>query len=148
MKKTLSITPEGKLELEKELAALKARRPEITERIATARSYGDLSENEDYSAARSDQKVVETRILDIENILKNSTILRAGKRTQVALGATVELSIGAKTATYRLVSPLEANPLEGKISDASPIGRDLLHKKVGDTGKLPSGKPYKITSIQ
>jgi len=147
MKKNLSITPEGKLDLEKELASLKARRPEITERIATARSYGDLSENEDYSAARGEQKVVEGRILEIEGILKNASILRAAHRTSVVLAATVEISIGGKTQTFRLVTPLEANPLDGKISDASPIGQSLLGKKVGDEGKLPNGKSYKVLSI-
>ena len=147
MRKTLSITPEGKVELEQELASLKAKRPEIIERIATARSYGDLSENEDYSSARSEQKVLEGRILEIEGILKSAQILRAVKRTSVALGVTVEISIGAKVQTFRLVSPLEANPLEGKISDASPLGQDLLGKKVGDTGKLPNGKAYTVTSI-
>ncbi len=147
MKKNLSITPEGKAELERELAELKGRRPEITERIALARSYGDLSENEDYSAARGEQKVVENRIIEIESILKSATILRAAKRTSVALGATVEMAVGAKSMSYRIVTPLEANPLEGRISDASPLGVDLIGKKVGDAGKLPSGKAYKITAI-
>ena len=147
MRKNLSITPEGKLELENELSTLKARRPEIIERIATARSFGDLSENEDYSAARGEQKVIESRILEIETILKNASILRATKRTVVALGATVELAVGAKTQTFRLVTPLEANPLDGKISDASPIGILLLGQKVGDTGKLPNGKSYTISTI-
>jgi len=147
MKKPVSITPAGKLALEKELASLKARRPEITERIATARSYGDLSENEDYSSARSEQKVIESRIIEIESILKYAQILRAARRTSVALGATVELSISGKKQTFTLVSPIEANPLESKISDASPIGSALMGQKVGDAGKLPNGKSYKITAI-
>ena len=147
MKKSVSITPAGKAELEKELASLKAKRPEITERIATARSYGDLSENEDYSAARGDQKVVETRIQEIEYIIKNAQVLRQVRREKVALGATVEIAVGAKSQTFTLVSPIEANPLEGKISDASPLGSALIGQKVGDTGNLPSGKPYEITAI-
>ena len=68
MQKNVSITAEGRAELERELESLIARRPEITEKIATARSYGDLSENEDYSAARGEQKVVEGRILEIQEI--------------------------------------------------------------------------------
>ena len=68
MAKTVSITAEGRKDLEKELEQLIARRPEIAEKIALARSYGDLSENEDYSAARGEQKVVEGRILEIQDI--------------------------------------------------------------------------------
>ena len=147
MKKPVSITPAGKAELEKELDMLKKRRPEITERIALARSYGDLSENEDYSAARGEQKVVDNRIFYIESILKNAQILRAAKREKVALGATVEIALDRVSQTFTIVSPIEANPLEGKISDASPIGSALLGQKVGDAGRLPSGKSYKILAI-
>ena len=69
MPKVVKITAQGKKDLQKELETLKARRPEIAEKIATARSYGDLSENEDYSAARSEQNTVEGRIQEIEDIL-------------------------------------------------------------------------------
>ena len=75
MPKTISITEAGRKDLEKERKELIARRPEIAEKIALARSYGDLSENEDYSAARSEQKVVEGRILEIEDILLHAKII-------------------------------------------------------------------------
>jgi transcription elongation factor GreA len=75
MAKVVNITAEGRKDLEDELAALKARRPEIAEKIALARSYGDLSENEDYTAARGEQKVVEGRILEIEDILLHAKII-------------------------------------------------------------------------
>lgn len=147
MQKNVSITAEGRAELERELESLIARRPEITEKIATARSYGDLSENEDYSAARGEQKVVEGRILEIQEILKHAKIIRAGKKTRVAMGATVTIESDGKTQTYTVVGAVEANPLEGKISDESPIGKALLGQKVGDTITLPNRKVYKITEI-
>lgn len=147
MQKNVSITAEGRAELERELESLIARRPEITEKIATARSYGDLSENEDYSAARGEQKVVEGRILEIQEILKHAKIIRAGKKTKVAMGATVTIESDGKTQTYTVVGAVEANPLEGKISDESPIGKALMGQKVGDTITLPNRKVYKITEI-
>ena len=147
MQKSISITAEGRKELEQELADLIARRPEITEKIATARSYGDLSENEDYSAARGEQKVVEGRILEIQDILKHDKIIKAGKKTKVAMGATVTIESNGKTQTYTVVGAVEANPLEGKISDESPIGQALMGQKVGDTITLPNRKVYKITEI-
>ena len=147
MQKNVSITAEGRAELERELESLIARRPEITEKIATARSYGDLSENEDYSAARGEQKVVEGRILEIQEILKHAKIIRAGKKTKVAMGATVTIESDGKTRTYTVVGAVEANPLEGKISDESPIGKALMGQKVGDTITLPNRKVYKITEI-
>ncbi len=82
IKKSVSLTSDGKKELEKELAELIAGRPEITERIATARAFGDLSENEEYSSARNEQKVAESRILEIQEILKNAKIIHGGKKTK------------------------------------------------------------------
>ena len=89
IKKTVSLTAEGKKELEKELDELIKNRPAITERIATARAFGDLSENEEYSSARNEQKIAESRILEIQELLKNAKISRNGKKDKVVLGATV-----------------------------------------------------------
>ena len=91
MVKTVSITEDGQKDLKKELEELIARRPEIAEKIALARSYGDLSENEDYSAARGEQKVVEGRILEIQDILLHAKIIKTGKKTKVDMGSTVSL---------------------------------------------------------
>ena len=147
MAKTVNITAAGRKDLEKELEELKARRPEIAEKIATARYYGDLSENEDYSAARGEQKVIEGRILEIEDILLHAKIIRSGKREKVAMGSTVTLKSGGKTNTYTLVGAVEANPLEGKISNESPIGKAIFGKKVGEEVKLPNGKTFEVTEI-
>lgn len=148
MAKTVSITAAGRKELEAELAELKSRRPEIAEKIATARSYGDLSENEDYSAARGEQKVIEGRILEIEDILLHAKIIKSGKREKVAMGSVVTLESAGKKSTYTLVGAVEANPLEGKISNESPIGKAVFGKKVGEEVKLPNGKTFKVSAIE
>ena len=147
MAKTVSITEEGRKDLEQELEQLIARRPEIAEKIALARSYGDLSENEDYSAARGEQKVVEGRILEIQDILLHAKIIKGGKKQKVAMGSIVSLESAGKTSQYTLVGAVEANPLEGKISDESPIGKAILGKKVGEEAILPNGKVFKVTAI-
>ena len=149
MQKDISITKEGRAELEKELAELIAQRPEITERIAAARAHGDLSENEDYSAARNDQKVAETRIEEIQEILKRAKLIRSNaSRGKVTMGSKVKVSISGKKQEFTIVGPVEANPLEGKISNESPIGKAIFGLKVGDTAKLPNGKNVKITEIK
>ena len=148
MKKTVNLTKQGKLDLEAELKELVARRPAIAERLQTARAFGDLSENQEYTDARSEQKTVENRIAEIEDILKNAKLIRNASHDKVSMGATVTVTLSGKKFTYSIVGPVEANPLEGKISDKSPIGQALLGKKVGDTYELPNGNKGKIVSVE
>ena len=150
MKKLFQITDEGKRELEKELEELKGRRGEIADKIAEARDYGDLSENAEYDAAREEQGLVESRIAEIEDILLNAEIIKSGTSSKVGLGSKVELKTGKKTVTYTVVGPVEADPLEGRVSNESPIGEALMGKKVGDkvTITTPKGEiAYEIVSI-
>ena len=147
MKKTINLTKQGKSDLEKELDELIARRPAIAERLQTARAFGDLSENQEYSDARAEQKTVENRIAEIEDILKNAKIIRNATHGKVSMGATVTVTLAGKRQTYSIVGPVEANPLEGKISDKSPIGQALMGKVVGDTYDLPNGNKGKIVEI-
>lgn len=140
MKKIYQITQEGKKELEKELEELKSRRGEIAEKIASARDFGDLSENAEYDAAREEQGLVETRIAEIEDILIQAEIIRSSKSSTVGLGSKVTLKSTEKTVVYQLVGPVEANPLEGKISNESPIGTELMGKKVGDEVSIETPK--------
>lgn len=147
IKKNINITAVGKKALEEELAELIKSRPEISERIATARAFGDLSENEEYSAARNEQKIAESRILEIQNILKNAKLIKGGKKDSVTLGSIISLTLNDKPATYTLVGPTEANPLEGKISNESPIGKLLLGRKTDETFDF-NGKSVKIVSIE
>ncbi len=148
IKKAIRLTAEGKKELETELDKLIKSRPEIAEKIATARAFGDLSENEEYSSARNEQKIAESRILEIQDILKNAKVIRGGKRTKADLGATVELKLGDRKVTYNLVGPTEAKPLEGNITNEAPIGKALLGRKAGEDFELPNGKKGKIISIK
>jgi transcription elongation factor GreA len=150
MKKLYQITEEGRKELEAELEELKSRRGAIADKIAEARDYGDLSENAEYDAAREEQGLVESRIAEIEDILLNAEIIKGKKGSQVGLGSKVELKTGKKTVIYSVVGPVEADPLEGKISNESPIGVALMGKKVGDTVEIttPKGKiSYEIVAI-
>ncbi|MBR2709645.1 transcription elongation factor GreA [Candidatus Saccharibacteria bacterium] len=147
IKKTIDLTAAGKKALEKELEELIAERPTIAERIATARAFGDLSENEEYSSARNEQKVAEGRILEIQEILKNAKIIREGKKSKVALGATVAIKLSGRAKEFTIVGPTEANPAEGRISDASPIGSVLMGHKPGEILDF-NGKKLEIVEIK
>ena len=150
MKKLYQITVKGKKELELELVTLKSRRSEVAAKIAEARDYGDLSENAEYDVAREEQGIVETRIADIEDIVQNAEIIKSNGSSKVILGSKVELKTDKVTVTYTVVGPVEADPLEGRISDKSPIGEALFGKKVGDqvTISTPKGSIfYEIASI-
>lgn len=139
MKKVYQITAEGKAELEQELAQLKGQRTDIAEKIAAARDYGDLSENAEYDAAREEQNIVETRVIEIEDILQNHELIKHKKGGTIHVGSTVELKNG-KSVTYKVVGPVEADPLEGKISNESPIGAALMGKKAGDRVTITTPK--------
>ena len=147
IKKSISITAEGKKELEKELEELIKNRPVISEKIATARAFGDLSENEEYSSARNEQKMAETRIQEIQDILKSAKIIKASKRDSIGLGSTFVLNMGGRKVTYTLVGATEANPLEGKISNESPIGKAVIGKKAGDSFEF-NGKTVKLEELK
>lgn len=150
MKKLYQITKEGKKELESELANLKSQRGNIAEKIANARDFGDLSENAEYDAAREEQGILESRIAEIEDILQNASIIKSGNKNKVSLGSRVDINSGKKVASYIIVGPVEADPLDGKISNESPIGQALVGKKVGDSVdiKTPKGLvSYTITHI-
>ena len=150
MKKIYQITAEGKKELEKELTTLKSRRGAIADKISDARDFGDLSENAEYDSAREEQGLLESRIAEIADILLNADLIKGGSKTKVSLGSKVELKTGNKTVKYSVVGPVEADPLEGKISNESPIGLAVFGKKVGDSATITTPKgtvTYKIVSI-
>ena len=140
MNKVYQITESGQHELERELEELKSRRGEIADKIAAARDFGDLSENAEYDAAREAQGLLETRITEIETILQNASIIQTGNSSTVMLGSTVELEANGKAVTYTVVGPVEADPLEGKVSNESPIGQALMGKAVGDTVTISTPK--------
>jgi transcription elongation factor GreA len=150
MKKMYQITAEGKKELESELVALKSRRGGIADKISDARDFGDLSENAEYDAAREEQGLLESRVAEIEDILLNADLIKSGSKSKVSLGSKVELKTGNKSVTYAIVGPVEADPIEGKISNESPIGEAVFGKKVGDKVSVETVKGkifYEILSI-
>ncbi len=144
MAEEVMLTKEGKEELEKKLEYLKVvKRAEITERIKTAREFGDLSENAEYDAAKNEQAMIEGEILEIENKLKYAVIIKEAKKGIVSLGSKVEFVDEDENLTfsYEIVGTTEADVELGRISNESPIGNALLGRKVGDTVKVnvPSG---------
>ncbi len=152
MNKTVyNVTEDGLNELATELETLKSQRSDIAERIATAREFGDLSENAEYDAARTEQGVVETRIAEIEDIMLNAEIIEQKDTSAVAIGNEVEVEANGKVKKFMLVGPIEADPLEGRISDASPIGQAMLGKAVGDSFEVKTPKgvtKYTVKSIK
>ena len=138
MAEEVLLTKEGKEELEKRLEFLKGvKRAEITERIKTAREFGDLSENAEYDAAKNEQAMIEGEILEIEEKLKRAVIIKesASKKGQVSLGSKVdfvEVETGEEM-TYEIVGTTEADVEIGKISNECPIGNALLGRKAGET---------------
>lgn len=147
MKKQYHLTAEGKVELETELSELISNRGGIAEKIANARDYGDLSENAEYDAAREEQASLETRIAELEDILKNADIIKPTKSSTIKVGSTVHLENGKKVS-YQVVGPVEADPLEGKISNESPIGAALIGKKVGEKVTITTPKGQVVYSIE
>ncbi|BAM47207.1 MAG: transcription elongation factor GreA [Amphibacillus sp.] len=141
--KSYYMTKEGKEKLTKELEYLKTvRRPEVVERIKIARDFGDLSENSEYDAAKDEQAFVESRISQIEMMIRNSKIIENTEENPnvVSLGKTVvfkELPDGDEEE-YIIVGSAEADPFEGKISNDSPIAKSLLGHEVGQEVTVPT----------
>jgi transcription elongation factor GreA len=137
------------VEYEQELKMLIAKRPEIAEKIKVAREQGDLKENAEYQAARDEQTQIEDRISDIENILKNYELIKAGKKKDVVeLGESVVIeSQEGKQRVLTIAGSLEADPGEGKISDESPMGSAILGRKIGDSFEV-NGKKYTIKRVE
>ncbi|MEK5077428.1 transcription elongation factor GreA [Solibacillus sp. FSL W7-1436] len=148
--KQYPMTLDGKQKLEDELNTLKTvKRPEVVERIKVARSFGDLSENSEYDSAKEEQGFVEGRISLIEQMLRNAVIITEDETSNtISLGKTVTFDelINGKRAnfeeSYTIVGSAEADPMEGKISNDSPIARALMGKHVDDVVKLttPGGE--------
>ena len=153
--KPIILTPEGYKNLEEELRNLKVEgRKEIAEKIKEARSYGDLSENAEYDAAKDAQAAMEQRITTIENMLKNAQIISESEVSTdtITIGSKVKLYDVEfeEEMEYTIVGSTEANPDEGRISDESPIGKALIGRTKGETVDIetPGGiVQYKILDI-
>lgn len=150
------LTKEKLEELKKELEHLKKDvRNEIAERLKRAKEYGDLSENAEYSEAKDEQARIESRIFELEDVLRNASVIKkSGAKDVVSIGSTIEVKKsgrgGEKILKYTIVGSNEAKPEENLISNESPLGKAFLDKKKGDIIKIetPGGKAeYKIMKI-
>ena len=155
MAKQTVVTDEGLRRLEKELEELKTvKRKEIAEKIKVALSFGDLSENSEYDEAKNEQAILEGRIAEIENQLKDVLVLDESElNTEIVhIGSRVKIRDNADgiDEDYRIVGSTESDPLAGKISDESPVGKALLGHAAGDVVEVetPSGVfEYTIVEI-
>ena len=153
--KEMVVTAEGLKALEDELEELKTvKRKEVAEKIKVARGFGDLSENSEYDEAKNEQGLVESRIIFLEKMLKNVRVLDHSELTndQVMVGSRVKVKDDdGDVDEYSIVGSTEADPMEGKISDESAVGKGLLGRKVGEVAEItvPSGAVvrYEILEI-
>lgn len=135
------LTDEGLKKLEEELEQLKTiTRKEVADKIKVALSFGDLSENSEYDEAKNEQALVESRIVQIEAMLKNVKILDEDELTNdiVSVGSKVKLFDKEfnEEVDYQIVGSTEADPMSGRISDESPVGQGMLGHKVGDVVEI------------
>jgi transcription elongation factor GreA len=148
------LTEERLKELKSELGELKGTaRLEVAERLKKAKELGDLSENSEYAEAKEEQHRVERRIDELEDIIKESVIIKKGEKSSgiVTVGSTVEVIRDSKNMRFFIGGRSEAKPEEGFISNESPLGRELLGHKVGDsvTVETPSGTvEYVVSKIE
>lgn len=143
------LTPEGHKKLLQELEVLRQKRKEIAERIQEAKELGDLSENAEYHEAKNDQAFSEGRIVEIEALLNNARVVSKSAKNAgtIQLGSIVAVSKGSQKFTYHIVGINEADPLKGKISNESPLGKVFLGKKKGDTVEVQTPKGPQVFTI-
>ena len=151
--KELYLTKEELDEIKKELDELKlVKRPEVISALKDARAQGDLSENAEYDAARTEQAIVEARIKDLEVMVENAVVITKADTDKVAIGAkvTIEYVGDDDTEEYSIVGSQEADPFTNKISNESPIAKAIMNKKAGEvvTVESPNGTyDVKIISV-
>ena len=155
MEKKNILTYEGLKRLEDELEELKVvKRKEVADKIREAREQGDLSENAEYDAAKDEQRDIEARIEELENILKNAEVVVEEEvdLDKISIGCSIRILDCEfdEELEYKIVGSTEANSLKGKISNESPVGKALMGKKVGDSVKVETQAgelEYKVLSI-
>lgn len=147
------ISQEGLDKHKKELEELKLKRQEIAQRLEEAKALGDLSENQEYIAAKEAQAFNEGKIVELEQLLREVIVIEDNnkKSNVVQIGRTLEVKTEGKSKSFTIVGSEEAEPANGKISNESPLGKAFLGRKVGETIEVetPSGKvSYKIIDIK
>ncbi len=147
------LTKKGYESLKDKLKTLEEeKRPKVVERLKRARSYGDLSENQEYKDSREELELMDTKIQEIKSIINTAEIVKNnGDKSIVGIGSEVVVDVNGNEITFKVVGDWEANPEEKRVSSSSPIGKALLGKKEGDDVEVdaPAGKvTYKIKRIQ
>lgn len=144
-------TAEGLEKLKKELDYLKTtKRREIAQRLKEAIAFGDLTENAAYHEAKESQGFLEGRILELQKNIKGAKVIQKSSSGIVSVGAWVSLEIDDEKQKFEIVGPSEADSLQGKISDASPLGKALMGKRAGESGSLEIANrkiKFKIVSV-
>ena len=152
MDEKIYVTEEGLQDLKNELETLvHVTRNEVIEELKAARAQGDLSENADYDAARDRQAQVESRIKELEHTIRNAEVITEVKSTKfVRLGSTVEIEeLDTKEKhVYTIVGTTEADPLNGKLSNVTPLAEAIINQKVGSTVKVDAKIPYEVKIIK
>lgn len=146
------ITAQGLEDMKKELEYLKnTKRPEVIAALKEARALGDLSENAEYDAARSEQAVVEGKIKELEVLIENAKVISDVSKDKITVGSNVKIEYieDNETEEYLIVGSKEADPFSNKISNESPLAKSIIGKKTGDivTVDSPNGK-YDIKIIK
>ena len=139
--KEIYLTSEGLQDLKQELEDLKlVKRPEVIQALKEARALGDLSENAEYDAARHEQAVVESRIVELEQMIENAVVIENIKTDCVGIGTKVKIEYidDNETEEYSIVGSKEADPFENRISNESPIAQAIMGLKVGDVATVAS----------
>ena len=153
MAKVIQMTKVGIEALSKELRDLvDVKRPKLVERLAFARGEGDLSENSDYQSAREELEFMDGRIAEIEDVLKNASVVSTnGKNGGVGVGTKITVKFNGNQHVFEMVGEWEADPANKKISPGSPLGKALFGKKVGEKAEVeaPAGNvTYEILAIE
>lgn len=140
------LTEEGLQDLRQECEELVTKqRPEVVERIQRAREFGDLAENSEYDAAKESQSLLETRIAELQAVLHKAQIISFQRNTDfVVIGSTVVVEMNDEVHEFKIVGSMEANPVEKKISNDSPVGTAILGLKSGEGTEVIIG-PVKST---
>ena len=153
MDKKFILTRQGLVSLKSEYDELtKIKRAQIIKRIQIAREFGDLAENSEYDAAKEEQSLLETRITQLEDVLKRAQIIEPVKKADfVVIGSTVVVEMNDEVHKFSIVGSMEADPAENKISNEYPVGKALLGLQVGETIEVSVGpvkSKIKLLEIQ
>jgi transcription elongation factor GreA len=144
MKKPIDITltPKGFEKIKKEKQDHLERRPGVVKRMSAAREQGDLSENAGYHAAKEELGRIDSRLRELDLIIRFADVVESEKQDGVSIGNKVTVKIGDGSMDYTVVGELEADPAKGRVSNVSPIGKALIGKKVGEKVEFdsPGGK--------